>query len=82
MKNALLVLCGLVLLAGCANDDDTQSHTRAGHGRHHRNSDPNASPSPAMSNSAPVNVPPGTVTNSTALHQGAVDAMGTPASGE
>jgi hypothetical protein len=79
MMRAIFGLCALVLLAGCASDDDTPKSNN-GHGRHHHNNaaNPNASGTPKPQSLAPVSVPPGTVTNSPALQQGAVDAMGDP----
>ncbi len=79
MLRTLLALGILCLLAGCASDDDAATSHR-GHGRHHHNNsaDPNASGSPRPQSLTPVSVPPGTVTNSPALQQGAVDAMGDP----
>jgi hypothetical protein len=78
MIRTLLVLCSLIALAACASDDNDSGTQQSRHGRHHHNTDPNASPSPNYS--GPVSVPPGTVTNSTALRQGAIDAMGDPSS--
>ena len=76
MMRLLLVLGSLLVLAACASDDNARTTHQGRHGRHHQNADPNASPTPAPNHAGPVSVRPGTVTNSTALRQGAVDAMG------